>query len=444
MTAPVDAAARPWVPGPLETAIQERAATYRTLDADAVEAEVHRLLDDHERYMDHECISLYAGTNVMNPRAVRLLATSVGSRPSLGYPGDKYEMGMQYAEQLEILAAEVLKDLFHARYVEYRVGSGSLANLYAYMVCARPGDLMLAFPPEAAGHVGHHEGGAAGLYGLDVRTVPFDGRRMAVDLDGLAREARALKPKIIMVAGSMCLFPYDVPAVRAIADEVGAYVVYDAAHMSGLIASGAFQQPLAEGAHLLTCSTYKSFGGPPSGLVLTNDAELAQRLEYVAYPGMTANFDLSKTAALIVAALDLREHGPAYAQMCIDNAVALATALDAKGVPVYHVEGRGFTASQHVGLPAQRYGGGTPGSRLLERANILVSGIGLPGPTCPNDFNAIRIGTQEVTRWGMTPDSMVEVAKLMARVLVGGGDPAAVREDVIALRRNYQTLHYLR
>jgi glycine hydroxymethyltransferase len=437
-------APRAWVPEELERAIQAHAARYRGLSSDALEGEVHGLLARHEQYMDRECVSLYAGTNIMNPRAAALLRSSVGSRPSLGYPGAKYEMGMRHAEQIEIVAAELLKELFGCAYAEFRVGSGSLANLYAFMACAKPGDRIMAFADTAAGHVTHHHAGAAGLYGLEIHDVPYDGKGMTIDLEGLRREAERLRPRVIVVAGSMCLFPYPVAAVRAIADAVGAYVMYDAAHMSGLIAGGAFQQPLAEGAHLLTSSTYKSFGGPPSGMILTNDAELAQRLDAIAYPGLTANFDLAKTAALIIAMLDLREYGRAYAATCIANAQALAAALDGAGCPVHRVAGRGYTASQHVAIHAHAYGGGTAAARRLEAANILASGIELPLPRVDGDFNALRLGTQEITRWGMRPEDMPQVAELIARVLARGEAPERVRADTVDFRVRFQDLHFVR
>lgn len=437
-------APRPWVPPAIEAAIEHSAEHYRALEAHALEAELHSLLAQHEQYMDHECLSLYAGTNILNPRAAQLLAASVGSRPSLGYPGAKYEMGMQYAEQIEIMAVELLKELFGCSYAEFRVGSGSLANLYAYMACTRPGDAIMAFADSAAGHVTHHQAGAAGLYGLQIHEVPYDAAQMTIDLPALRTAAARIRPSLIIIAGSMCLFPYPVAQARAIADEVGAYLMYDAAHMSGLIAGGAFQQPLAEGAHLITSSTYKSFGGPPSGMILTNDAELARRLDSIAYPGLTANFDLGKTAALIVAMLDLREHGRAYAQMCIANAQALAAALAERGCPVHAVAGRGYTASQHIAIQAHAYGGGNAAARRLELANILTSGIELPLPPVAGDFNALRLGTQEITRWGMVPADMPAVAELIAQVLVQGAQPEQVRPAVVALRAGFQKLHFVR
>ncbi len=412
---------------------------------DSLDAQLHESVGTAERLVDHDCINLYAGTNTMNPRAKALLASSIGVRPSLGHPGEKYNKGVHEIEKIEVLALELLKRLFNAPYAEYRVPSGSIANLYAFMATCRPGDTIIAFDDAAAGHPTHHAEGAAGLYGLKVLAMPFDAARMDVDVDGLRRLARDARPKLVIVAGSMCLYPYDVAAVRAIADEVGAWVLYDAAHMGGLIAGGAFQQPLAEGAHLMTGSTYKSFGGPPSGMVLTTEAVLAERLDRIAYPGLTANFDAAKTAALALATMDLLEYGRAYARQMIANAQALAEALAAEGVAVFRPAARdGFTVSQHVALDARPYGGGNRASEHIERANILFTSIGLPLPAVAGDANGIRIGTQEVTRWGLREDALREVARLIARVLVRGEAPERVRADALALRADYQRLHFVR
>jgi glycine hydroxymethyltransferase len=181
---------RPWVPASVETFYQHHAAECRQFAAADFRREVDDLLAAHERFMDRECINLYAGTNIPNPRARHCQAGTIGSRPSLGYPADKYETGMRYAEQLEILAVEILRRIFNCRYVECRVGSGSLANLYAYMACTKSGDRIMALPDKAAGHVTHHAAGAAGLYGLEVHDIPWADAQMTIDLAGLAREAR--------------------------------------------------------------------------------------------------------------------------------------------------------------------------------------------------------------------------------------------------------------
>jgi glycine hydroxymethyltransferase len=395
--------------------------------------EIHALVAEQERHVDEDCIVLYAGTNAINPRASALLGSTIGSRPNLGAPGDSYNRGMDAGSRLELVAQEAFCRLFRCRYAELRVPSGSLANLYAYMATCRPGDRVLAFSDAAAGHPTHHAVGAAGLYGLEVHDVPFDEERMDVDVGALARRAREVRPALIIVAGSMCLHPYDVAGVRAVADEVDARVLYDAAHMGGLIAGGRFQQPLAEGAHLITGSTYKSLGGPPSGMILTDDDAIAERLDAIAFPGLTANFDLARHAGLALSALDLLEHGAAYADAQIANAQALGRHLEERGVTVFSARGA-HTSSQHLAVPCD-----APAvSRRLEQGNVLTSVIEVPRSA------ALRLGTQELTRRGMAPDDMPDVAELVARVLVRAEDPSAVAPDARALRRRFPDLAYVR
>jgi glycine hydroxymethyltransferase len=438
-------AEKPWLPADCAQVIAsiERAIGPAN-DLDGIEHRLLELVDAHERHMDRESIGLNAGTNVMNPRAAALLSRSLGNRPSLGYPGDKYEMGMEYAEEIEVIAEDLAKRLFAAPFAEIRVGSGALANLYAFMATCTPGDRIMAFGPEMGGHVTHHKSGNAGLYGLETHPVPCDAARMTVDLDRLREEAKRLRPKLITVAGSLCLYPYPVAEMRAIADEIGAWLLYDAAHMGGIIAGGRFQQPLAEGAHIMTMSTYKAFGGPPSGLILTTDKDIAEKLDRIAYPGMTANFDLGKTAALALSVLDLIEHGRAYADCCVALARRLGAALQGHGITVHRVEGRDVTDSHHLALPSSPWGGGQTAAKQLARANILLCGIGLPIAPVDGDLNGIRIGTQECARFGMDAGAMEQIAVLVKRVLIGKEAPERVRNDVIAFRRAYQSLAFVR
>jgi glycine hydroxymethyltransferase len=435
---------RPWLPEAARRFIAAEEARLSALDIDGLDLALHAAVAAQEAHLDRECINLYAGTNAPNPRVSRLLSSTIGSRPNLGYPGDKYNTGMHHADEVEVLLAHALRRLFGCRFVETRVASGSLANLYVYMATCRPGDTVLSFSDAAAGHPTHRREGAAGLYGLNILDMPFDVERMDVDIDALRKLAPRVKPKLMIVAGSMCLFPYSVRQVREIADGVGATVMYDAAHMGGMIAGGRFQQPLAEGAHVMTGSTYKSFGGPPAGMILTDSPELAQRIEAVAYPGLSANFDLAKTAALALAVLDLLEHGSAYAARCLDNAAALAEALAERQVSVFGVSGKGYTASHHVALKAAAYGGGNKVSRRMAETNVLFTSIGLPVPEVKGEANGIRIGTQEISRWGFAPNDMADIAELIARVLVRGEAPERVKADAIALRRRFQSLHFVR
>ena len=191
-------------------------------------------------------------------------------------------------------------------------------------------------------------------------------------------EARKVRLMLIIFEGSMCLFPYLLREVRKVAEEVGAIILYDTAHMGGLIAGGEFQQPLKEGVDQMTGSTYKSFEGPPSGMILSNSAGLTERLDKIAFPGLTANFDLSRVAAMVISVLDLLIHGQEYGRMCIANAKALAEALHKGGCEVSQVSGKGFMNSQHIAVPAAAYGGGDSTYQQLEKANYLPAGLVCP------------------------------------------------------------------
>ncbi len=350
---------RPWVPGPSERLVQEIATLVSTASSDDVDDELSALAERNRHLHDVECINLNPAANTMNPRAEALLSSGLGSRPSLGYPGDKYEMGLEAVERIEVIAAELAAEVFRASHAEIRVGSGALANLYTFMATARPGDAIIVPPATIGGHVTHHRAGAAGWYGLEILEAPIDTDHYSVDVDRLAVLARDVRPALITIGGSLNLFHHPVGAVREIADAVGALVMFDAAHLSGLIAGGAWPNPLDEGAHVMTMSAYKSLAGPPSGLLLTGDARLAERVDAIAYPGLTANFDAANTAALAMTLLDWREHGAAYANAMVAVARSLAAALAGAGVPVQAAL-EGATESHAFAVDARERGAAIP------------------------------------------------------------------------------------
>ena len=433
-------APRPWVPARCEALIQDlaaRTAVPSATVADRIDALIARNLEIH----DQDCFNLNPAANVMNPRAEAALSRGLGSRPSLGYPGDKYEMGLEAIEEIEVITAELAAEIFNARYAEIRVGSGALANLYGFMALAKPGDSIIAPPGSIGGHVTHHADGCAGLYGLTTHPAPIDADGYTIDLKGLHDLAHAVRPKIITVGGSLNLFPHPVAEVRKIADRVGAKVLFDAAHQCGIIAGGVWANPLTEGAHLMTMSTYKSLGGPAGGLIVTNDAEIAQRLDAIAYPGLTANFDAAKSAALGLTLLDWRDHGKAYAKAMVDLSRALATELVKFGLPVFAAN-RGATTSHQFAIEAKSFGGGQAASKTLRKAGFLACGNGLPVPEVAGDLNGLRIGTPELVRRGVTPADAPALAALIVEALRSNA-PETVAPKTRALRARFQGLHYV-
>ncbi|AWS40444.1 serine hydroxymethyltransferase [Streptosporangium sp. 'caverna'] len=435
-------APRPWVPPVTEDRIRfvSKAVTGQAISS--IETEIERLVDENHRIHDVESINLNPATNVMNPRAEALLSANLGSRPSLGYPGEKYEMGLEAIEQIEIIAAELAGEVFGASYVEVRVGSGALANLYAFMATCRPGDTIIAPPASIGGHVTHHGQGAAGMYGLNTVAAPVEADGYTVDVDALRSLAEETRPKLITIGGSLNLFHHPIARIREIADSVGALVLFDAAHLCGMIAGKAWPQPLEEGAHLISMSTYKSLGGPAGGLIVTNDAGLAERLDAIAYPGLTANFDAGKTAALAMTMLDWKAAGPAYAQMMIATARRLAAELLALDIPIFAAD-RGCTRSHQFAVMAHRYGGGQRAARRLRQANLLTCGIGLPAESIDGDVNGLRIGTPEIVRLGMTEADMPALASFIARGLDPSVDPETVAPEVTEWRRRFSGVHFI-
>lgn len=326
---------RNWVPANCETLVQEIASRTAKQSSRDIETTINKLAFRNRDIHEKECFNLNPATNVMNPKAEALLASGIGSRPSLGYPGDKYEMGLEAIEKIEVISAELCAEVFDAEYAEIRVPSGAISNLYGFMATCKPGDTIIAPPTSIGGHVTHHVAGCAGLYGLRTVYAPVDIDGYSVDVNALRDLAKKERPKLITIGSSLNLFEHPVREIREVADEVDAKVMFDAAHQCGIIAGRAWTNPLKEGAHFMTMSTYKSLGGPAGGLIVSNDAEIAERLDAIAFPGMTANFDAAKSAALAISMLDWRECGVTYAAEMIAVAQAFAQALDDEGLPVF-------------------------------------------------------------------------------------------------------------
>jgi len=434
-------AKRAWVPEPSETLVQRFAAETKASESAAIVARIEALAAENQQIHERDCFNLNPATNVMNPKAEALLSSRIGSRPSLGYPGDKYETGLEAIEEIEVIAAALAAEIFDAAFAEIRVPSGAIANLYAFMATCQPGDTIIVPPAAVGGHVTHHMDGCAGLYGLNVAYAPVLVDGYTVDVPALNDLAAKTAPKLITIGGSLNLFEHPVAELREIADAHGAKLLFDAAHQCGIIAGRAWANPLKAGAHLMTMSTYKSLGGPAGGLIVSNDAALMERIDAIAFPGMTANFDAAKSAALAVTLLDWRDHGTAYASAMIDTAKALAEALDAEGLAVFKGAG-GFTQSHQFALEAAPLGGGQAASQRLRRAGFLTCGIGLPIEEVAGDMNGLRIGTPELVRWGVTAKDAPRMARLIAEAL-GRNDPEALAEEVAAWRAGFNQIHYI-
>jgi glycine hydroxymethyltransferase len=390
----------------------------------------------HVRRVDKEVLLLSAGGNVPSPVTPSPHERGLSGQPSMGYPGDKYQAGLEALDLVEVAVARAVAEVMGARFAEVRPTSATLANLAVYTALAAPGETIAVLPAWAGGHLSHHEVGAAGVRGLRVAELPYDSTVLDVDLERLDAVLERERPVLVVVGASLMLHPH---RLREIADPVhahGALLLYDASHVAGLIAEGRFQAPLRDGADVVTFSTYKSFGGPAGGAIVGDDAALMERIATAVYPGLTANYDIARLLPLGAAALERARSGGVYADACIANAAALAGALAGKGLAVLGGR-RGFTTSHHVAVDVRAFGGGTVAARRLAEVGILLSEIGCPDAAVPDPAGAIRIGTQSLTRQGFVPDDMPAIAAALAAALRSDRDEQELRAEVAAIRRRH-------
>jgi glycine hydroxymethyltransferase len=402
---------------------------------------VREAIKRHHRWMSR-CLPMIASENVTSALVREVTASDFGHRYAEGKPGKRLYQGCKYIDEVENIAVELGKKLFDAPYVNVLPTSGVVSNLAVYSAFSKPGDTLMALKVTHGGHISHAELSAAGVRGLKVKTFPFDQEKMNIDVDKSIDKIREVKPRIILFGASVFLFPHPVKELREAADEVGATVLYDAAHVLGLIAGGEFQQPLREGADVISSSRHKTFPGPQGGIILAKE-EYAKVLDRAVFPGLVSNHHLHHLAGLAVALAEMLEFGQSYASQIVRNSRALAQSLHERGFNVL-CEDQGFTRSHHVLVDVSGQGGGTHAAETLEKANIIINKNLLPWDSISNAANpsGIRLGTQELTRIGMREGEMEEIADFFKRLLIDGETVEKVKSDVVEMRENFTEVKY--
>ena len=394
-------------------------------------------VEENHRIHERDCINLNPATNVMNPRAEAAAGRGLGSRPSLGYPGDKYEMGLEAIEQIEVIAAELAAEVFDARYAEIRVGSGRARQSLRLHGDgeARRRDHRAAAGDRRPRHPSRRRAapGSTASTSMPRRSMPTATRSMSTALRDLAR---ALRPKLITIGGSLNLFPHPDRRRSARSPTRSArWCCSTPRIMSGMIAGRAWQQPLAEGAHLMTMSTYKSLGGPPAGLIVTNDAEIAERLDAHRLSRADREFRCRRSRRRWRSRCSTGSvHGRAYARGDGGDRARRWPRRWPRAACRSIAAARGVTTSHQFALEAARFGGGQAAAKRLRQANVLACGIGLPIAEVDGDINGLRLGTPEIVRWGMTAQDMPALAGFIADVLTGRRAAQSVAPEVAAFR----------
>ena len=399
----------------------------------------------NEEWRGQRCINLLAPEAPTSPMVRSLLSSEIGTRAAEGNIGrvNRWFAGTQYIDEVEALCVELLKVAFRCNYADHRLMGSMLGNMAVYHALTQPGDLIMSAPQPFGGHSSNRYDGPAGMRGLKIFDVPFDPQELEVDLDAFAKAARQHQPKLVVMGMSMTLFPLPVREMSRIIAEWGGKFVFDGAHQAGLIAGGQFQDPLNEGAIILTGSAGKTFSGPQSGMILWNDPNLTKPITDTIFPVLAATHQVNRVAALAVSAAEMIEYGKFYMAQIVKNSKALGRALDERGIPILGAN-KGYSQSHQIIARVEQYGGGLDVAHRLAEANIITNKNLVPEDK-PEDWDrpsGLRIGTIEVTRLGMNEQDMETIADFIATVLVEKEDPAKVGKDVVDFRLPKQTLYY--
>lgn len=390
-------------------------------------------------------LGMIASENIISPKVREAVNSDLHGRYAEGLPGKRYYQGCADFDTIESLGIELAKDVFNAPFVNLQSISGTVSNIGVLKAFAKPGDNITAVSTADGGHISHARMGAVGVRDLKLTTYPWNEERMEPDIDGSLKLIREVEPRLALFGQSVFLFPTPLKELAEAAHEVGATVMYDGAHVLGLIAGGVFQDPLREGADVMTGSSHKTFPGPQGGFVIgaSEDPATHRRLNNAIFPGVCSSYHLHHVAGKAVALAEFKAHGHAYARDVVRNAKAFAGALASEGFDVL-AEGRGYTASHQVLTRhgALDSGAGATAATLLEQAGIVTNMNMLPGDTKALTPSGLRLGVQELTRVGMGLNEMEEVAKLYARVLIHNEHPDSVKQDVHALKNDFLTVKY--
>ena len=403
-------------------------------------------VNKNEQWRGERCINLLAPEAPTSPMVRALLSSEIGTRAAEGHIGrvNRWFAGTQYIDEVEALCVELLKTAFRCNYADHRLMGSMLGNMAVYHALTQPGDAIMSAPQPFGGHSSNRYDGPAGTRGLKIFDVPFNMEELEVDLPAFARAAREHKPRLVVMGMSMTLFPLPVREMSEIIVEWGGKFIFDGAHQAGLIAGGQFQDPLNEGAVILTGSAGKTFSGPQSGMIMWNDSELTKPITDTIFPTLAATHQVNRVAALAVSAAEMIEFGKFYMAQIVKNSKALGKALEERGIPVLCAH-KGYSQSSSGDRACQtiwrRYGSRAPAcqGKFSSRTRIFVP------EDKPEDWDrpsGLRMGTIEVTRLGMNEKDMETIAGFIARVLVKNEDPETVGGDVMDFRLPKQTLYY--
>ncbi len=405
--------------------------------------EVEETVRTNDRWRMRATVNLIASENVLSARARALLPSDFGHRYAEGHPepGKRYYQGTRHIDVIEARVRDEMKGLFGCSQAEVRTVSGTNANDVVFSSFVKPGDVVIVNSLSVGGHISHQPIGGMGKYTDRILEWPRHANGYQIDVDRSKDLIAKEKPRLVLLGKSLIMFPEPVREIAAVCRDLGVLLVFDGAHVLGLIAGGQFQSPLAEGADILLGSTHKTFFGPQRGVVLSNlDDKRWKRIDRLAFPGCLSNHHLNTLPPLLVATYEMKAFGREYARQVVANAQEFAKSLVAAGFDVQLAD-LGYTQSHQVAVDVRKQGGGGVCAAKLEENDIICNYNLLPfdDKKLAKNPSGLRLGVQEMTHWGMKEPEMEEIARLFKACLIEG---KAVREEVDHFRAKFIDVHY--
>ncbi len=362
-------------------------------------------------------IELIASENITSLAVLEAAGSILTNKYAEGYPGRRYYGGCEYVDEIETIAIERAKKLFDCNFANVQPNSGSQMNQAVFLALLQPGDSFMGLDLNAGGHLTH--GSPMNMSGKWFKPIPYGVREEdhRIDMDAVARIARENRPKLIVAGGTAYSREWDWAGFRAIADEVGAVLMVDMSHISGLVAGGAHSSPIPH-AHVVTTTTHKSLRGPRSGVILSNDEALAKKLNSAVFPGLQGGPLMHIIAAKAVCFADaMKPEFKIYARNVVDNARALASSLQEQGLDI--VSGGTDNHSMLVDLrPKQAKG--KHAEQALDRASITCNKNNIPFDTeKPMLTSGIRLGSPAGTTRGFGVAEFRQIGRMIADVVEG-------------------------
>lgn len=424
-------------------------------------SDILEIVKIQNRWRGQETINLIASENTQSPAVRNLECNDFMGRYAEGHPNtvgaiNRYYEGTAYIDQIETMTTEAFKALAQCGQADVRPISGNAANTAIALALLRGNDTVIVNSIDAGGHISHNPIGVFGRRvqvrgqvlalnkhnSISLHFWPITADGYHIDVAKSVDLVEQTSPNLVILGKSLFLFPEPVAEIAEVCRAKHIPLLYDGAHVLGLILGGEFQNPFQEGAHLVAASTHKTFPGPQRGVILGNmktEEELKWwgNIDRGIMPGSSSNHHLHTLPGLLATIREMTVHGAAYSSQIVKNAKALGKALDEEGIPV-EAKDFGYTKSHQIAVNVSALGAAKDLAKQLADNNIILNYNMLPGDQDARNPSGFRIGVQEMTRFGMNESEMGEIALLIAEALKG----KPVKEAVGQLRSRFTEIQY--